>query len=269
MLSIIISSYKTMILSQLKRNILETIGIIDYEIISINNPGIMSICEAYNEGAKKAKFENLLFIHEDVKFHTNNWYKLLTKYYSLKDLGVFGLAGNKRKFHLPYGFHSGLNNEGFMFLNHTAHEKIIFQKQDFPFKVKVIDGVFIGMKKSVWQKNKFNQSLKGFHFYDLDISLRTSVDYQNYLVTDLDFEHFSEGNFGDQWIKACISFNKSQSYNYNLIKPKEKRDIRKFWYQRLLNEDITFINRLRYVFAMGTNKDTLKECIKFIFKIYD
>ena len=265
MISLIISTYNEKYFNQFLKNVKDTIGNnVEYEIIQIWNPGLMSICEAYNKGAVQAKYDNLLFVHEDVQFYSTNWYTILEKYFQLPNLGVFGLAGNKRKFDLPYGFHSGLQNEGFMFVNHRGHPKISFKQQKFPFEVKVIDGVFIGMKKNVWKEIPFSKSLKGFHFYDLDISLRTSVKHQNYLVTDLDIEHFSIGNFGDQWIEACIEFHRDKSYNYDMILPKEKRDVRNFWYKRLLEEKISFRNRLRYSLNIGCNKDTLRSCIKFL-----
>ncbi|WBV59573.1 glycosyltransferase [Chryseobacterium camelliae] len=267
MLSIIISTYKPNLLQQLTQNIAETIGDIDYEIIPIHNPGIMGICEAYNKGAIQAIYDNLLFIHEDVKLYSENWGQLLEKYYNLPNLGVLGLAGNKRKFHLPYGFHSGFPGEGFMYLNHTGHKKVIFEQPEFPLEVKVIDGVFIGIRKKVWEEFPFNEKeLNGFHFYDIDISLRTSQKFKNYLVTDLDFEHFSEGNFGDQWIEACINFNRKKTYNYDPYTPKERRDVRNFWYDRLQREKISFFHRLRYFSAMGVNKDTLVSGLDFLFK---
>ena len=264
MITLIVSSYKPQLLEDFRKNIAATIGQTAYEIIAIHNPGIMGICEAYNQGAENAKYENLLFIHEDVKFYTENWYSIVEKYYNLPQLGVFGLAGSKRKFHLPYGFHSGMRGENFIFVNHSGHHKLPISSLPFPFQVKVIDGVFIGMKKEVWKKVPFSKTLKGFHFYDLDISLRTSVDYKNYLVTDLDVEHFSTGNFGDEWIKACINFHKDNTYNYDPINPKEQRDVRNFWYTTLLPQKINLMNRLRYIKALGCNKDTVKACMKFL-----
>lgn len=266
MLSIIISSYKPILFAALEKNIAETCGVA-YEIIKIDNPGLMGICEAYNKGAQKAKFESLLFLHEDVKFHSQNWGLNLQKYYELSDLGVLGVAGCTRKFHLPYGFDSGLYREGKMFVNHSNYEKVTFIQPQFPLKVKVIDGVLIGMKRKVWQELPFNSDkIKGFHFYDLDISLRASERYQNYLATDLDIEHFSEGNFGDRWIEACIAFNRLSGYDYDNVRPKEQRDIRNFWYKKLIREHISLRNRLRYAFMLGTNKDTFSSFINFILK---
>lgn len=62
MLSIIISSYQPQFYSALEKNIAETIGI-PYEIIKIDNPNLMGICEAYNKGASLSKYDYLLFVH--------------------------------------------------------------------------------------------------------------------------------------------------------------------------------------------------------------
>ncbi|HBR11511.1 MAG TPA: hypothetical protein DD740_04740 [Chryseobacterium sp.] len=72
MLSIIISSYQPDYFAALEKNIAETCGI-PYEIVKIDNPGVMGICEAYNKGAALAQYENLLFLHEDVEFETKDW----------------------------------------------------------------------------------------------------------------------------------------------------------------------------------------------------
>ena len=264
MLSIIISSYKPDYFDALIKNIDENIGT-EYEIVKIDNPGLMGICSAYNRGAELAKYENLLFLHEDVRIDSPNWWNILEKYYNIPDMGVIGLAGNKRKFKLPYGFHSGINHEARMFLYHSGENKYPFHKANYPYQVKVIDGVFIGMKKKVWEEIKFNEKIIGFHFYDLDISLRTSKLYKNYLVSDLDITHFSKGNFGDQWINACIKFHDTENnYVFDEISPKEKRDVRNFWYKRLFTEEISFGKRLRYALNMGFNKDTLKAAVEFL-----
>lgn len=77
-ISIIISSYQPNYFLALEKNIAETIGI-PYEIIKIDNPNTMGICEAYNKGASKAQFENLLFIYEDILFQTKYWGRVIDK----------------------------------------------------------------------------------------------------------------------------------------------------------------------------------------------
>lgn len=72
MISIIISSYNKDYYSQFIENVEKTIGV-PYEIIQILNIGAMGVCEAYNKGARQAKFEYLVFCHEDITFETKNW----------------------------------------------------------------------------------------------------------------------------------------------------------------------------------------------------
>lgn len=88
MLSIIVSSYQKDNFSNFTKNISETIGIgFNYEIIAIENPGLMGICEAYNKGAKKSVYSNLLFIREDVLFTTQNWGELLMRHLEQPNCG--------------------------------------------------------------------------------------------------------------------------------------------------------------------------------------
>lgn len=264
MLSIIISSYKPKLYTALEKNIAETCGII-YEIIKVDNPGVMGICKAYNLGAEKSKYKNLLFLHEDVKFISNNWGERLVKQLNIENTGAIGLAGSEKRYRLPYGFYSGRAYQNYMYLHHYGEEISNTNLNNNFINIKVIDGVFMAMKKEIFEKFKFNEQLKGFHFYDIDLSIRTSEKYNNYLATYIRLEHFSKGNFGNQWIKACLKFHKEYHYNYDSYNPKELRDIRNFWYDRLTDEEINIINRIRFSFNMGCNKDTLKSCLNFIF----
>ncbi|MCA6066823.1 glycosyltransferase family protein [Chryseobacterium sp. RG1] len=218
MLSIIISTYKSDLFQQLSQNIAETIGSIDYEIIPINNPGIMGICEAYNLGAGKANFSNFLFLHEDVKFHTENWGLILTNHLSEKEAGVIGVAGSSYVPKTPSGWH--LPDNKYNYLNiiqrdavgKTIHEQINHTKKSLIFAV---DGVFLAVTKKVFEEFKFNTSLKGFHGYDSDFSLRISKKYTNYFVPDILLEHFSIGNPDKIWFNNNILVRKFVGNNYN------------------------------------------------------
>ncbi len=265
MLSIIISSYNSEYFSALENNIAETCGI-PYQIIKIDNTGIMGICEAYNKGAEKAQFENLLFLHEDVEFLTKNWGEiLLEEMTKIKDSGCFGVAGAKRKFQMPTGFISGIPGEGFRFIRQNIKEPPL-TLQAKPITTHIIDGVFIGVKKIIWEQIRFDETISGFHFYDIAFSLETSVQYQNYLITNIDMVHFSKGNFGNDWIKSCLKFAKRKNYNFYKLNEKEKRIIRNYWYQRLSSEKISFLNRLKYCIAMGISKDSISLIKKFLKK---
>ena len=95
MLSIIICSVSPERLEQVTRNIHDTIGV-DYEIIAIDNREKQwPIARAYNEGASRAHYPFLFFVHEDVKFHSVGWGKCIEK--KLKGhFIVFVVTCNKR-----------------------------------------------------------------------------------------------------------------------------------------------------------------------------
>lgn len=97
MLSIIICSVSPERLEQVTRNIHDTIGV-DYEIIAIDNREKQwPIARAYNEGASRAHYPFLFFVHEDVKFHSVGWGKCIEKKLKEPDCGVIGFAGSKVK----------------------------------------------------------------------------------------------------------------------------------------------------------------------------
>jgi len=74
MFSLIICSRNNDICDELKKNISLTIGSYKYEIIVVNNSkNEYSIFQAYNVGVRKAKFQYLCFMHEDILYLTNNW----------------------------------------------------------------------------------------------------------------------------------------------------------------------------------------------------
>ena len=75
MISIIICARREDIAPELRKNIEETIGL-PYEIIVINNAGNdFTIFSAYNKGVSLSKFPLLLFMHDDILYHTTDWGK--------------------------------------------------------------------------------------------------------------------------------------------------------------------------------------------------
>jgi hypothetical protein len=207
MLSIIISSYQPHYFSALTKNIAETCGI-QYEIIKIDNPGKMSICEAYNKGAQISKFENLLFIHEDILFVTTDWGKLLIETLNLPNCGVVGVAGGNYYSYIPAGWWN--KGHDYLHIIQCDESKQTFQnKSGFPdylidVETKTLDGVFLASKKKVYQDIRFDERLGGFHGYDLLFSLQAQKKYKNYVTSKILIKHFSKGNISKEWFKDII-----------------------------------------------------------------
>lgn len=215
MLSIIVSSYQQEYFTQFSKNVKETIGDdFEYEIIQQWNPGVMGICEAYNKGAEKANYDNLLFIHEDVLFETQDWGEVLTKNLSNITIGCVGVAGSSIKTHFPIAWWD-INDGKFLHLNQVINNNKII-KTHLLFtenQVVLLDGVFIAVRKEVWNEEKFNQNLlKKFHGYDIDFSARVSKKYKNYVNNDILITHFSEGKAEEEWFLELIKVYKNINY---------------------------------------------------------
>lgn len=213
MISIIICSRHSSISASLDANIKQSIGI-PYEIICIDNSSNQyNISQAYNEGVRRAKYEYLCFIHEDILFRTDNWGELIINEFQDSEVGMLGVLGGHYFDHSTmYWFSSGLicgQN-----LQHFPNKKNKLRKyDDYPelgYDVIAADGMFLAMKKSmftnkivVWDETTFS----GFHFYDMDMSMQINqIGLKIRILSDLLVEHFSDGNFSDTFYCNRIVF---------------------------------------------------------------
>lgn len=220
MLSIIISSYHKQFFDALVQNIEDTCGI-TYEIIKVDNPGLMGISEAYNKGAQKAQYSNLLFLHEDVIFHTKNWGEILVKHLQEKTTGIIGVAGSNYVPHVPAGWFIKAPKYQFMNIIQNSkegnHAHLLHHMEASKEKVFGVDGVFLGMRKEVFEMHKFNEELKKFHGYDLDIALNTTKNYNNFIVSDILLEHFSLGGADKVHFDAIVYIRKKIRFAFPRI----------------------------------------------------
>lgn len=208
MLSIIISSYQPHYYLALEQNIAKTIGI-PYEMIKIDNPGKMGICEAYNKGASMAQYDYLLFLHEDVLFETQNWGKELMKLFNLENCGVIGVAGSDYYGYVPYQWANRKSKIHIIQSNKLQNKKDRILRKNFPKnsnveKVKTLDGVFLACHKNIYLESPFEINLNGYHGYDILFSLKIAKKRQNYISDKITIIHFSEGSLSKEWIKSIL-----------------------------------------------------------------
>lgn len=211
MISIIICSKNTDISSTLKENIQKTIGV-EYEIIVIDNSGNKySIFSAYNKGVERSKFPYLVFVHDDVLFQTQDWGKNVINHLSDKKTGVIGVAGNVMTTRVPasWWMTKGYKNLIQHYKSKGEKQSDVYQN-DFPPKgAVVLDGVFLALRKELFEKNKFDENLTGFHGYDHDICIQSKVaGFNNLVVFDVYLEHFSEGRLSSQYYENLIKIYK-------------------------------------------------------------
>lgn len=243
MLSLIICSRTSEINANLFENIVKTIGC-TYELIVIDNSkNQYSIFEAYNDGISKSKGHFLCFLHDDIIFHTNNWGIILLKLFENdKSVGLIGVAGAKIKTKMPSAWWDCPHNQKAVnLIQHFNSERIINWNYGFEEKnnieVVAIDGVFMGMRKN--ELIRFDTKLKGFHSYDLNISLEHKKNNIKIIVTnEITIEHFSLGNLDKIWGLSTLRSHKLYAdflpisvdnfQNSEIIKSLEIKNIKKF-----------------------------------------
>ncbi|WDF68964.1 glycosyltransferase [Sphingobacterium oryzagri] len=213
MISIIISSYNDDLFEQVCDSIETTIGSV-YEIVKISNKGKFGITTAYNLGVQRAKFDILVFCHEDVLFHTANWgLKLIEKFSINKKLGLAGFAGSRYKpFNISGWF---IDDPDILVYNMfesnykqpTVDKRLINNITEDTF-VSCIDGFFMASTKSVMNGCLFDEKLlEGYHGYDLDISLCIGQRFDIMVIGDISIEHRSYGKIDGNWVTDIIKVN--------------------------------------------------------------
>lgn len=215
MISVIICSIRPELFKQVSTNLSRKIGV-EHEILSFDNRvEKYGICRVYNILAGKAKFEYLCFLHEDVLFETDDWGKLILEEFA-KDanLGLVGIAGAKYKSRIYSGWFTGIReidcaNYLHQYEDHVENVILAPHNDRRTEDVVCIDGVFLFCKTDAWKATRFDEiNLKGFHFYDLDFSLRMSRLYQAKVVYNVLIKHITGGgDFGDPWIETAMKFH--------------------------------------------------------------
>ena len=221
MFSIITCSTNSTYFNLLEQSIKKT-STINYEIISIDNSiEKLSLSKAYNKAGYKAKYPYLVFVHEDIEFLNVGWDKSLLELLKNKKNGIIGVAGSTYLPSCPSGWY--LPDEKY---NHVyIHQGFKYKEAPLRFDdqgedltpVFLLDGVFLAMRSDVWKKFPFNEKLDGFHAYDVDISQRVSVKFQNIFTKKIELKHHSEGKVDKVYFDVLLSY-KSQYSNFNYSK---------------------------------------------------
>jgi hypothetical protein len=253
MISIVCSSQND--LNEFSKHIKKMAGHPKVEFLGYKNEGKFSLTEIYNRGLNEAKYDIVVFLHHDIEIQTKQFAKKLQKNYDTTNYGVLGVAGTKL---LPEtGKWWSDPKQMFGRVWHTHQDKKFLSKYSDDQgnnieEVVSVDGVFFSVMKSRLKEN-FDESVEGFHFYDIDFC------FKNYLKgvkvgvhTNIVISHMSIGETNDQWeinrvlfsekykddlpvkidkefgvnhkfnvLIACINFNSytgSELYNFELAK---------------------------------------------------
>jgi glycosyltransferase involved in cell wall biosynthesis len=183
----------------------KTSGVPNIQIIPIENNGEYSLTEVYNKILLKSHNDILVLCHDDIYFDSKNWgQKVLNHFKRKPDYGILGLAGTTN---MPK---SGKWWEDFSKMKGIVNHEHGGKKWESRYSassgnqiddVVLVDGLFIVINRNNL-KEKFNEDIKGFHFYDVDFSFRNYIkDVRIGVIYDVRVTHKSIGQTNDQWEK--------------------------------------------------------------------
>jgi hypothetical protein len=280
MISIVICSINESYLEQVRKSIALTVGV-EYELLVWNNlHENKGLCEVYNMMAEKARFDILCFAHEDIIFETNDWGQVLaTSFAQDPALGVIGVAGSKYKSRSFSGWFTGVTafDRARIVHRHTYGDRLIDlnpAKNSSTERVVCVDGVFICCTRQIWQQVRFDEKrVPGFHFYDVDFSLRASKLCSVAVTFGILMTHLTRGgDFVDNWIRAAFDYHELYQNDLPLtVLPGEHKEaekaIRKTWLDLLKHYDISWRNKMKWIRKQQLHKDPslYYGIVKFLF----
>jgi hypothetical protein len=265
--SVIISSAKKDFLDRIKENIEVTIGV-PFEIIAYDNSdGKKGICEIYNWGANKAKYDILCFSHEDIEFKTINWGKIVNETFKENpNLGIVGVVGSAYKSYAPSGWGIASPELDLTFSNYIqSYKRIKRAKEEYfinPNNSKLgyvvcVDGMWFCTTKKVYQQYGFDEvNFKGFHCYEIDYCLSVKQTHDVAVTFEVLLEHFSEGSYNKQWVESTMRLHEK----WQNVLPLSTAEISPE--KQIMLEKRAFKHLIRLLLALGYNYNYIYTLLK-------
>jgi hypothetical protein len=200
------------------------------EVIEYINKG-ESLTKFYNRGLKEAKYDIVVFCHDDIFVETKQFAKKLVKLFDdNKEYGILGVAGSK--FLGEDGKWWSKPKKMYGQVKHTHEGKSWLSSYSKSLGLNIeetimVDGVFFSMHKDRIKHN-FDETVNGFHFYDVDFCFNNYLsDVKIGVHTNIRINHKSIGQTNDEWEANRVIF--SEKYKdilpvniKRVIKPSDK-----------------------------------------------
>lgn len=197
-----------------------TAGKVDLHIHCIENKGKYSLTQAYNLGWQEINRLGrgdgaIVFCHNDILFRTMGWGEIVIQILRGSGYSIIGVAGATE-----------LNSHGCWWMDETGivkndtkmvgrvwhtdgmqdWESIYTEKIGGVKATVMIDGLFMAIDGSAGL-TPFDESFKGFHFYDVSFSFENYLEGFNVGVTDrISILHKSVGRTNQSWENNKIQF---------------------------------------------------------------
>jgi len=179
------------------------------QIVEKINDGEKSLSQVYNEIIEESKNDIILLCHDDIYIDTSNWVNKLLRHFTESDYGILGVAGTTD---IPSSGKWWEDNTKMVgIVNHEHQGKKWESKyckswgKDIT-QVCLIDGLFIAFDKTKI-KNKFNESVEGFHFYDVTFATENYLSHVKIgVIYDIRVTHKSIGQTNEKWEENRIKY---------------------------------------------------------------
>lgn len=187
------------------------------EVIEIINNG-ESLTHAYNRGLKQAKYDIVVFCHDDLTIETKQWGNKLVKLFDKNpEYGIIGVAGSKNMPVSGQWWENRTKMFGRVAHTHEGKTWLSAYSDDLGQnleEVVVVDGVWFAVHKNRIRK-EFNENVKGFHFYDVTFAFENFLEGVKVGVTTIvRVNHQSIGMTNEAWEKNRADF--SEAFKTNL-----------------------------------------------------
>jgi hypothetical protein len=226
------------------------------EVIEIINNG-EDLTKSYNKGLKKSKNDIVIFCHDDIIIETKNWGQKLIKLFERnQEYGVIGVAGTKNMPVSGQWWEDRSKMYGRVAHTHEGKTWLSTYSDDLGQNIEeavIVDGLFFAIDKTKI-KTKFNESVKGFHFYEITFCFENFLKGVKIGVTTMiRVNHMSIGMTNEQWETNRAEF--AEKFKENLP-VNIKRTLRKGEKLNILIGCLSFANYTgseMYVFELAKN----------------
>lgn len=187
----------------------KTCGIETAEILQFINKGEHSLTEVYNRGLEEARNDIIVFSHDDVIFdQSDNWGQKILHHFQSSNFGILGKAGTTcitesgEWWALP---HLMVGHMWHRITDPKTGEAVTLENRysgNFGEKIietAIVDGLFFAVNRERIKK-RFDENIKGFHFYDIDFCLANHFEGVKVgVIFDMKIGHKSPGMTDKQW----------------------------------------------------------------------
>ena len=237
--------------------LIKTSGLKNVEVIQKINNGEKSLSQTYNEILNESNNDIVVLCHDDIEFDTKDWGKRILKHFEKSDFGILGVAGTTE---VP---DSGMwwqdKRKMIGIVNHKHDGKKWESKYSRSWGDEInegcfVDGLFIALNKKRIKEN-FDESVKGFHFYDVYFSVKNFLKGVKIgVIFNVRLTHLSIGQTNDSWEDNRKQFETEYKENLPIVSKGNMNYVSKdFKYQKKLN--------LKIIINSSDNLDNTKKLL--------